>query len=285
MVIQGFHKVSGPHHQHTTYIDRHEGDHKMIWGQSMKIVVLGGSGLIGTNIVSRLRHDGHDVVAASRRTGVNCVTRKGLARTLTDTDVVVDVMNSPSFEDFAVMGFFETSSRNVLAAEAAAGVKHHLAVSVVGNDRLPESGYLRAKKAQENLIKASKIPYTILRSTQFYEFITGIIHASVDANMIRLSPALIQPIASDDVAAILADLVVSSPENRTLEVAGPEQFPLDELVRIFLVAHENTQQVIADVHARYFGAELNDKSLLPFDHYIIGSTRFNDWLKRGSLRL
>ena len=202
----------------------------------MKIVVIGGTGLIGTKLVSRLREDGHEVVAASPNSGVNTITGEGLAEALAGAQVVVDVANSPSFEDKAALEFFETAGRNLLAAEAAAGVGHHLALSVVGTDRLLESGYLRAKMAQEKLIKASGIPYTILHSTQFFEFIDGIIKSGADGDVIRLSPALRAAVASDDVAAALADLAVGPPVNGIVEVAGPEQFPLDKLAREFLAA-------------------------------------------------
>ena len=250
----------------------------------MKIVVIGGSGLIGTNLVNRLRRNGHEVVAASPSSGVNTITGEGLAEALAGAQIVVDVANSPSFEDRAVLEFFETSGRNLLAAEAAAGVGHHVALSVVGTDRLPESGYLRAKLAQENLIKASKIPYTILRSTQFFEFLDGIAQSATDGQTIHLSPALLQPIASDDVAAALADVTVGPPVNGTLELAGPERISLDELVRRFLSAKQDTRQVVADVHARYFGTELNDRSLTPGDNARLGPTRFADWLGRATSR-
>ncbi len=247
----------------------------------MKIVVIGGSGLIGTKIVNRLRQSGHEVVAASPNSGVNTITGEGLAEALAGAQVVVDVANSPSFEDKAVMEFFQTSGRNLLAAEAAAGVGHHLALSVVGADRLPDSGYLRAKVAQESLIKASKTPYTILRSTQFFEFVGAIIKSGTVGDVIRLSPALFQPIASDDVAAALADLTVGRPLNATVEVAGPERCPLDKCARQFLAANQDKRGVIADVHARYFGAELNDQSLTPGENPRIGAIRFDDWLKQS----
>ena len=250
----------------------------------MKIVVIGGSGLIGTNLVNRLRRNGHEVVAASPNSGVNTITGEGLAEALAGAQIVVDVANSPSFEDRAVLEFFETSGRNLLAAEAAAGVGHHVALSVVGTDRLPESGYLRAKLAQENLIKASKIPYTILRSTQFFEFLDGIAQSATDGQTIHLSPALLQPIASDDVAAALADVTVGPPVNGTLELAGPQRISLDELVRRFLSAKQDARQVVADVHARYFGTELNDRSLTPGDNARLGPTRFADWLGRATSR-
>ncbi|WP_332674511.1 SDR family oxidoreductase [Aromatoleum sp.] len=248
----------------------------------MKIVVIGGSGLIGSNIVSRLRRHGHETVAASPRTGVNTLTGQGLAEALAGAQVVVDVSNSPSFEDRAVMEFFETSTRNLLAAEASASVEHHVALSIAGTDRLPDNGYFRAKVAQEALIKASKIPYTILRATQFFEFIEGIINSSVDGGTIRLSPALIQPIAADDVSAVLADLAVGAPVNGIVEVGGPDRFPLDELARKFLAARDDQREVIADVHARYFGSELDDRSLVTGDNARIGSTRFQNWLSRSA---
>lgn len=248
----------------------------------MKIVVIGGSGLIGSNVVSRLRSNGHETVAASPRTGVDTITGKGLAEALAGAQVVVDVANAPSFEDRAVLEFFETSGRNLLAAEAAAGVEHHVALSIVGIDRLPDNGYFKAKAAQEDLIKASKIPYTILRSTQFCEFVEGIINAGTAGDMIRLSPALIQPAAADDVSAVLADLAVGAPVNGIVEVAGPDCFPLDELARKFLAARGDKRQVIADVHARYFGSELNDRSLVAGDKARIGPTRFHNWLSRSA---
>lgn len=247
----------------------------------MKIVVIGGSGLIGSNIVNRLRLDGHETVAASPSTGVNTLTGQGLAEALEGAQVVVDVTNSPSFEDRAVLEFFETSTRNLLVTEATAGVKHHLALSIVGTDRLPDNGYFRAKVAQETLIKNSGIPYTILRATQFFEFIEGIINAGVDGDTIRLSPALIQPIAADDVSAALADLAVGEPVNGTIEVGGPERFPLDDLARKFLAARGDNRQVFPDVHARYFGSELDDRSLVTSDNSRIGAKRFKNWLNRS----
>jgi uncharacterized protein YbjT (DUF2867 family) len=246
----------------------------------MKIVVIGGSGLIGSNVVNRLRQGGHEVVAASPKSGVNTLTGEGLAEALAGTQVVVDVANSPSFDAKAVLAFFETSGRNLLAAEKAAGVRHHVALSVVGTERLLESGYFPAKLAQEKLIKESGIPYTILRATQFFEFVGAIVESGTDGNVIRLSPALFQPIASDDVAAALADLAVAPPLNDTVEVAGPEPLPLDEIVRQFLAAKGDSRQVTADVHARYFGAAINDRSLTPGEHPRLGPTRFADWLSR-----
>lgn len=250
----------------------------------MKIVVIGGSGLIGANIVNRLRANGHEVVAASPSAGVNTITGEGLAEALQGAQVVVDVANSPSWEDQAVLDFFETSGRNLLAAEAEAGVEHHLALSIVGTDRLPENGYFRAKVAQEKLIKASKIPYTILRATQFNEFVEGIVNSGDEGGTIRLSPALIQPIAADDVSAVLADLAVGTPVNGTVEVGGPDRFPIDELARKFLATRGDTREVIADVHARYFGSELDDRSLVTGEGAIIAPTRFQNWLNRPSAR-
>lgn len=246
----------------------------------MKIVVIGGTGLIGTKLVNNLRQLGHQVVAASPRSGINTITGEGLTDALTGAQVVVDVANSPSFEDEAVLEFFETSGRNLLAAEAAAGVRHHVALSVVNADRLPDSGYMRAKVAQEKLIEDSQIPYTILRATQFFEFLRGIAESSTVGETVNLSPALVQPIASDDVAAALTDITIGAPRNGTLEVAGPEKFRLDELVRRFLSANNDKRKVVTDIHARYFGIELNDRSLTPNDKPRIGSTNFDRWLAR-----
>jgi uncharacterized protein YbjT (DUF2867 family) len=247
----------------------------------MKIVVIGGTGLIGTRLVSKLRQGGHDVVAASPDSGVNTVTGDGLADALAGAEVVVDVANSPSLEGQAALEFFETSGRNLLAAEAAAGVRHHVALSIVGADRLVESGYLRAKLAQERLTKASKVPFTIVRSTQFFEFMSGIAKEATTGQTVRLSPALLQPIAADDVAAALAEVAVGVPANGTIEVAGPERLGLDEVVRRFLGAMKDARQVVADAHARYAGAELTDQSLTPGDSPRLGRTRFADWLNRA----
>ena len=247
----------------------------------MKIVVIGGSGLIGKKLVNKLSQHGREVVAASPSSGVNTLTGEGLANALAGVRVVVDVANSPSFEDKAVLEFFETSGRNLLAAEAAAGVGHHVALSVVGTDRLLQSGYFRAKMAQEDLIKASKVPYTIVRATQFFEFVNGIAQSATDGQAVRLSPALVQPIVSDDVADALAEVTLGAPVNGTIEIAGPERLRLDELVRRFLSAKQDARQVVADVHARYFGIDLNDQSLTPGDNPRIGPTRFEDWLSRS----
>src|SRR5437870_2169838 len=224
---------------------------------NMKIVVIGGSGLIGKKVVTNLRQHGHEVVPASPSSGVNTVTGEGLAQSLAGAQVVVDVANAPSWEDNAALAFFETSGRNLLAAEVAAGVGHHVALSVVGTDRLAESGYFRGKIAQEKLIKSSQVPYTIVQSTQFMEFLGGIAQSGTDGQTVRLSPAFIQPIASDDVAAAMSDFTVGTPVNGTVEVAGPERMRLAELVQRFLTATNDPRKVVADVHARYFGAELN----------------------------
>jgi uncharacterized protein YbjT (DUF2867 family) len=245
----------------------------------MKIVVIGGSGLIGTQVVSGLRKLGHKVFAASPSTGVNTLTREGLAEAMSGTNVVIDVANSPSFEDGPVMEFFQTSSRNLLAAEKAADVQHHLALSVVGTERLQASGYFRAKLAQEDLIKASGMPYTILRATQFFEFIPAIVQGGVDGDVIRLAPALIQPIASADVAAAMVDLALGTPVNGVVEVAGPEPLPLDALGRKYLTAKQDPRQVIADIHVGYFGTPINDRSLTPDAGARIGAIHLDDWLK------
>src|SRR3990170_4421894 len=250
----------------------------------MKIVVIGGTGLIGSKVVAKLTEHGHEAVPGSPRLGINTITGEGLAAALDGASVVVDVSNSPNFEYATALEFFETSTRNLLAAEAAAGVGHHVALSVVGTDRLLASGYFRAKMAQENLIKASKIPYTILRSTQFFEFVSGIAQSATDGQTVRLSPALVQPIVSEDVATALAEIAVKEPLNGTVELAGPETIRLDELVRRFLSANRDARTVTTDVHARYFGTELNDQSLTPGDNPRLGPTRFEDWLSRSILK-
>jgi uncharacterized protein YbjT (DUF2867 family) len=247
----------------------------------MKIVIIGGSGLIGKKLVNKLSQRGHEVVAASRSSGVNTITGEGLAKALAGAQVVVDVANSPSFEDTAVLKFFETSGRNLLAAEAVAGVGHHVALSVVGTDRLLASGYFRAKMAQENLIKTSLIPYTIVRATQFFEFVGSIAQSATDGQTVRLSPALMQPIVSDDVADALADIAVGKPLNGTVELAGPEPIRLDELVRRFLSANRDARKVTTDAQALYFGIKLNDQSLTPGANPRIGPTRFEGWLSRA----
>ena len=247
----------------------------------MKIVVIGGSGLIGKKIVDNFRRRGHQVVPASPSSGVNTLTGAGLADALAGAAVVIDVANSPSFEDKAALAFFETSGRNLLAAEATAGVGHHIALSVVGTDRLLASGYFRAKMAQENLIKASTIPYTIVRATQFYEFVGSIAQSATEGQMVRLPPALMQPIASDDVASALAEIAVAQPLNGTIELAGPEPIHMDELVGRFLIANRDPRKVTTDMCASYFGIAVNDQSLTPGDSPRIGPTRFDDWLSRG----
>jgi len=247
----------------------------------MKIVVIGGNGLIGKKLVNRLRASGNDAVPASPASGVDVLTGAGLAEVLKGAQVVVDVTNSPSFEDTAVLNFFQTSARNLLPAEAAAGVGHHVALSVVGADRLPDSGYMRAKVAQEKAIKAATVPYTIVRATQFFEFVGGIADESTEGKTVRLPPALMQPIAADDVAAALADISVGRPLNATIEVAGSEAIRMDELARRFLSAKRDPRQVSTDVHARYFGAEVDDRSLTPGSDPRIAPTHFEDWLSHS----
>src|SRR5438067_6241958 len=240
--------------------------------QTMKITVIGGSGRIGSRLVQKLRDRGHEVVAASPSSGVNTLTGEGLVQALAGAEVVVDVANSPFFEEQAAVEFFETSGRNIFAAEKAAGVKHHVALSVVGTERPLGIGYFRAKLAQEKLIKKSGIPHTILHSTQFFEFIDGIIQSGVEGNAVRVSPALVQPISADDVAAALTVLALGTPQNATIEIAGPDARSLDTFARKYLAAKNDGRQVIADVHARYFGAELDDRSLMPGDLPRFGST-------------
>jgi uncharacterized protein YbjT (DUF2867 family) len=247
----------------------------------MKIVVIGGSGLIGKKVVTILRQQCDEVVAASPSSGVNTVTGAGLAQALGGAQVVVDVANAPSWQDNAVLAFFETSGRNLLAGEAAAGVGHHVALSVVGTDRLLASGYFRAKMAQEKLIKASPIPYTIVRATQFFEFVGGIAKEATEGQTVRLPPALMEPIAADDVAAVMADVALAKPLNGTCEVAGPEPIRQDDLVRQFLNATKDPRKVITDPKALYYGLMLNDQSLTPGDHPRLGPTRFEDWLRRS----
>lgn len=246
----------------------------------MKIVVIGGSGLIGSKVVNRLRQKGHEVVAASPASGVNTITREGLAEALAGARIVVDLANSPTFEEKAAMDFFQTAGRNLLAAEAAAGVAHHVALSVVGTERLLEMGYFRAKLAQEELIKASGRPYTIVRSTQFFEFLVAIAQSGTVGQTAHLSPALFQPIAADDVAEAVTDVALAAPVNGTIEIAGPDRAPIDELVGRYLSAKRDPRQVIADTKAGYFGIAVNDRSLTPGESPRIGATRFEDWLSR-----
>ncbi len=247
----------------------------------MKIVVIGGSGLIGSKVVAKLSALGHEAVAASPNTGVNTLTGDGLAEVLKGAQVVVDVSNSPSFEDVAVLNFFETSTRNLLSYEAAAGVGHHAALSVVGSERLPQSGYLRAKIAQEKLIKEGSIPYSIIHATQFFEFINRIADEATSANSVHLPPVLFQPIAADDVAGAVCKVATSSPLNGTVDIAGPEQFRFDQLIRQALSARNDPREVIADPHARYFGTELTERSLVPGEGAQLGETCFEDWLSRS----
>ncbi len=247
----------------------------------MKIVVIGGTGLIGKKVVTILRKRGDEVVAASPSSGVNAVTGEGLAQALAGAQVVVDVANAPSWEDDAVMAFFETSGRNLLAAEAAAGVGHHVALSVVGTERLLASGYFRAKLAQEKLIVASPIPYTIVRATQFFEFVGGIANAATEGQTVRLPPALMQPIVSDDVAAAVAEVAVAEPLNGTVDLAGPEPIRQDDLVRQFLSATGDARTVVTDPKALYFGIVVDDRSLTPGDNPRLGPTRFTDWLSQS----
>jgi uncharacterized protein YbjT (DUF2867 family) len=249
--------------------------------KKMKIVVIGGSGLIGTKVVNNLRQRGHEVVAGSPSTGVNTITGEGLADTLAGAEVVVDVANAPVWEDKAVLEFFETSGRNLLAAEAAAGVRHHVALSVVGTERLLASGYFRAKLAQETLIKASPIPYTIVRATQFFEFVGGIAQAATEGQTVRVPAAMMQPIVSDDVAAVVANVALAEPLNDIVEMAGPDPIRQDELVRQFLEATGDPRKVVTDVRALYYGIEVNDQSLVPGDNPRLGPTRFEDWLSQS----
>jgi uncharacterized protein YbjT (DUF2867 family) len=248
----------------------------------MKLVVIGGSGLIGSKVVAKLGEHGHEAVAASPNSGVNTLTGEGVAEVLQGADVVVDVSNSPSFEDAAVLEFFETSTRTLLDAEAAAGVGHHVALSVVGTDRLPESGYLRAKVAQEKLIEGSSIPYSIVHATQFFEFVGRIADGATDGDTVRIPPVLFQPIAAEDVAAAVARVAVGEPLNGIVEIAGPEQFRFDELVRRALAARNDPRQVVADPDARYFGAHLSERSIVPGDGTgaRLAETRFEDWLSQ-----
>jgi uncharacterized protein YbjT (DUF2867 family) len=244
----------------------------------LKVVVIGGSGLIGKRLVNNLRQQGHEVVAAPPSSGVNTLTGEGLAQAITGAQVVVDVANSPSFEDKAVLEFFETSGQNLIAAEAASGVGHHVALSVVGADRLPDSGYMRAKVAQERLIRSAEIPYTIVRATQFFEFVGAIAASGTDGNTVRRPAALMQPIAAQDVSAALADIAVNDPVNGTVELAGPEPIRMDEFVRRFLAATGDVSQVATDAEARYYGAVVDDRSLTPGNNPRLGPTRFDDWL-------
>jgi uncharacterized protein YbjT (DUF2867 family) len=249
----------------------------------MKIVVIGGTGLIGSKLVDKLTERGHQAVAAAPNTGVNTLTGEGLPEVLHGAAVVVDVSNSPSWDDAAVLEFFETSTRNLLDAEAVARVGHHVALSVAGSDRLTASGYFRAKIAQEKLIATSEIPFSIVRATQFFEFIKSIADSAADGDTVRLAPALIQPMAADDVASAVARVAVDAPLNRIVEVAGPEQFHLDELVRQGLEARHDPRQVITDPAALYYGwVKLDERTLIPDDGARLGTTRFHDWLAQSA---
>ncbi len=251
----------------------------------MKIVVIGGSGLIGSKLVTKLSAQGHEAVPASPNSGVNTLTGEGLAEILVGASVVVDVSNSPSFEDAAVLKFFETSTRNLLTYEAAAGVHHHVALSVVGTDRLSQSGYFRAKIAQEKLIKESSIPYSIVHATQFFEFVKSISDAATSGNTVRLPPVLFQPMAADDVAGEVGKVALGTPLKGSIEIAGPEQFRFDEFFRRALRARNDPREVVADPHARYFGAELSESTLVPGDGSRLGETRFEDWLRRSTSQI
>lgn len=249
----------------------------------MKIVVIGGTGLIGSKVVTKLTAQGHEAVAASPNTGVNTITGEGLAEVLAGASVVIDVSNSPSFEAADVLKFFETSTGNLLAAEAAAGVTHHVALSIVGLERAPENGYFRAKLAQENLIKQSSIPYSIVRATQFFEFFKGIADTSVVGNAVHIAPVLFQPIAAEDVASAVARVATGSALNGTTEIAGPEQFRFDEFIRQGLSARNDSREVVTDPHAPYFGAELNEGTLVPAGEAQLGQIHFKDWLEQSAI--
>jgi uncharacterized protein YbjT (DUF2867 family) len=251
----------------------------------MKIVVIGGTGLIGSKLITKLREHGHEAVAASPNSGVNTLTGEGLAEVLKSASVVVDVSNSPSWEDAAVLKFFETSTRNLLTYEAAAGVGHHVALSVVGTDRLSESGYFRAKIAQERLIKESSIPYSIVHATQFFEFLKGLADISVDGDKVHLPSVLFQPMAADDVASGVARIAVGQPVNGIIEIGGPEQFRLDELVRRRLASLKDPREVIADPNARYSGAKISERTLVPGNNARLGETRFEAWLTQPAAQI
>ena len=250
----------------------------------MKLVVIGGTGLIGSKLITKLKAGGHEAVAAAPNTGVNTLTGEGLAEVLKGAQVVVDVSNSPSFEDAAVMNFFQTSTGNLLSYEAAAGVGHHVALSIVGSEALPGSGYMRAKVAQEKLIKEGPIPYSIIHSTQFFEFVKRIADEATIGNSVHLPPVLFQPISSDDVVSALYEVATSSPLNGAIEIAGPEVFRFNELVRQRLSADNDPREVVADPEARYFGTELSERSIVPGDSAQLGETRFADWLSRSTIQ-
>jgi uncharacterized protein YbjT (DUF2867 family) len=249
----------------------------------MKIVVIGGTGLIGSKTVAILRQGGHEVIAASPQSGVNTITGKGLKEVMTDAQVVIDLANSPSFEDKAVLEFFLTAGRNLLAAEAAAGVRHHVALSIVGIDR-SDNGYFRAKVAQEQLIVASGIPYTIIRSTQFLEFLAGIAASGADGNIVRISPGLFQPIAADDIAPNVAEVALAAPQNGIVEIAGPERAPFNEIVARYLKAVGDPRQVVSDPEARYFGGRIEERSLVPLGEARLGRIGLDEWLRRSQAK-
>jgi uncharacterized protein YbjT (DUF2867 family) len=253
-------------------------------GETMKIVVIGGTGLIGSKAVAMLRQGGHEIVAASPTTGINSITGEGLTEAMAGAQVVIDLTNSPSFEDRAVLAFFQTSGRNLLAAEAAAGVQHHVALSIVGTDRTPDNGYFRAKVAQEKLIEAAGIPYTIIRATQFLEFLGGIAAASAEGTIVRLSPGLFQPIAADDVAAIVAEVALAVPRNGIVEIAGPERAPFNDIVARYLQAVGDPRAVVRDPEARYFGGRVEEHSLVPLGEARLGRISFDEWLRRSQAR-
>ena len=250
----------------------------------MKIVIIGGTGLIGSKTATILRQGGHEVVAASPKTGVNSITGEGLKEAMAGTQVVIDLANSPSWEDKAVLEFFEVSGRNLLAAEAAAGVRHHVAVSIVGSDRMPENGYFRAKVAQEKLIEKAGMPYTIIRATQFMEFLGGIAASGTDGSMVRLSPGLFQPIAADDVAAIAADVALAAPRRGIVEIAGPERAPLSDIVARYLKAYGDPRTVVSDPEARYFGGRVEERSLVPLGEARLGRIGLDEWIRRSQTK-
>jgi uncharacterized protein YbjT (DUF2867 family) len=247
----------------------------------MKIVVIGGTGLIGSKTIPILRQRGHEALAASPNTGVNTITGEGLAKALAGAQVVVDLANAPSWEDKAVLEFFQTSGRNLLAAEATAGVRHHVAVSIVGTDRSPDNGYFRAKVAQEKVIESSRIPYTIVRSTQFMEFLGGIAAEGTKGNVVRISPGLFQPIAADDVAATVADVALGAPRNGIVEIAGPERAPFNEIIARYLKAIGDRRDVVSDPEARYFGGRVEERSLVPLGEARLGRIGLDEWVRRS----
>jgi uncharacterized protein YbjT (DUF2867 family) len=250
----------------------------------MKIVVIGGTGLIGSKTIPILRERGHEALAASPNTGVNTITGEGLAKALSGAQVVIDLANAPSWEDKAVLEFFQTSGRNLLAAEATAGVRHHVAVSIVGTDRSPDNGYFRAKVAQEKVIESSRIPYTIIRSTQFMEFLGGIAAEGTKGNVVRISPGLFQPIAADDVAATVADVALGAPRNGIVEIAGPERAPFNEIIACYLKAIGDPRDVVSDPEARYFGGRVEERSLVPLGEARLGRIGLDEWVRRSQAK-